>query len=243
MKTGTSWNDRLPTAGFRIRACCGYDPESKGKVEAGVKYAKQDAFYGEVFRDEADLRAYVLQWLNEVANVRTHGTTGRQPRAHFDAEERRHLRPYLTPACVGREDDGLAPRQVDKTGLIAWKANKYSVPMAYQQGRVGVREAENRLAIHDLESGDEIATHALHLGKGHTSRNENHYRDHRQQETDLEQAIARCLGETLGRQLCDKLRQSVPHHYKDQLRGARQVLEAVTGHSKACRFPLALYVA
>mgnify|MGYP000997828657 FL=1 len=152
--------------------------------------------------------------------------TRQQPWTHFDAEERRHLRPYLTPACVGRDADGLAPRRVDKTGLIAWKANKYSVPMPYQQGRVGVREAENRLAIHDLESGDEIATHALHLGKGRTLRNENHYRDLRQQETDLEQAIARHLGESLGRQLCDKLRHSVPHHYKDQLRGARQVLEA-----------------
>ena len=30
-------------AGFRIRACEGYDPESKGKVEAGVKYVKQNA--------------------------------------------------------------------------------------------------------------------------------------------------------------------------------------------------------
>ena len=34
------------TAGFRIRACEGYDPESKGKVEAGVKYVKQDGLYG-----------------------------------------------------------------------------------------------------------------------------------------------------------------------------------------------------
>ncbi|MGM0915932.1 MAG: IS21-like element ISCfr8 family transposase, partial [Pseudomonadota bacterium] len=70
------FHEYATTAGFRIHACCGYDPESKGKVEAGVKYAKQDAFYGEVFRDEADLRAYVRQWLDEVANVRTHGTTG-----------------------------------------------------------------------------------------------------------------------------------------------------------------------
>src|SRR3546814_18934328 len=30
------------TAGFRLYACEGYDPESKGKVEAGVKYVKQD---------------------------------------------------------------------------------------------------------------------------------------------------------------------------------------------------------
>ncbi|GED22522.1 hypothetical protein HHA01_14990 [Halomonas halmophila] len=185
------------TADFRVHACCGYAPESKGKVEAGVKYAKQDAFYGETFRDEADLRCHVQQWLDEVANVRLHGTTGRQPQEHFMAEERAHLLPYLMPACLGRDADGLAPRKFDKTGLIAWKANRYSVPMAYQQGRVGAREADGRLAIHDLESGEEIATHALHLGKGYTSRNENYYRDHRQQEADLEQAIAGDLTELL----------------------------------------------
>jgi len=225
LKVNQRFHEYATTAGFRIHACCGYDPESKGKVEAGVKYAKQDAFYAETFRDEADLRRHVQQWLDEVANVRTHGTTGRQPRVHFEAEERAHLGPYLTPACVARGVDDLAPRQVDKTGLIAWKANKYSVPMAYQQGRVGAREEDDRLAIHDLESGDEIATHSLHLGTGRTRRNENHYRDHRQQEAELEQAIERCLGEPLGGQLCARLRESMPRHYRDQLRGARKLLE------------------
>ncbi|WNK20296.1 IS21 family transposase [Halomonas piscis] len=228
LEVNQRFHEYATTAGFRIHACCGYDPESKGKVEAGVKYAKQDAFYGESFRDEADLRGHVRQWLDEVANVRTHGTTGQQPMALCDAEERHHLRPYLTPACVGREADGLAPRRVDKTGLIAWKANKYSVPMAYQQGRVGVQEMEDRLSIHDLESGEMIATHTLHLGKGHTSRNEAHYRDHRQQEAELEQAITRCLGASLGEPLCARLRATMPRHYKDQLRAAKQLLEGET---------------
>jgi len=34
-------------AGFRIHACEGYDPESKGKVEAGVKYVKGNALAGQ----------------------------------------------------------------------------------------------------------------------------------------------------------------------------------------------------
>ncbi len=220
------FNEYATTAGYRIHACCGYDPESKGKVEAGVKYAKQDAFYGDTFRDEADLRLHVQTWLDEVANVRSHGTTGRQPREQFEAEERAHLRPYLTPACAGHETDELAPRKVDKTGLVAWKANKYSVPMAYQQGRVGVREQGAMLQVHDLESGEVIATHELPLGKGRTLRNENHYRDHQQREADLEQAIEGQLGAILGKQLCARLKASMPRHYKDQLHGARQLLEA-----------------
>jgi len=47
------------TADYRIHACEGYDPESKGKVEAGVKYVKQDCLYGEVFSDEQAIRAHI----------------------------------------------------------------------------------------------------------------------------------------------------------------------------------------
>ncbi|TLF51647.1 hypothetical protein FEI13_08240 [Halomonas urmiana] len=80
--------------------------------------------------------------------------------------------------------------------------------------------------MHNLESGEEIATHELHLGKGRTRCNENHYRYHRQREADLEQAFARRLGEPLGRQLCTYLRTTMPRHYKNQLAGTKRVLEA-----------------
>jgi len=216
------------TAGFRIHACCGYDPESKGKVEAGVKYVKQDAFYGESFRDEAELRAYVRQWLDEVANARVHGTTGQPPRARFEAEERAHLKPYLAPACLAEGSDELAGRKVDKTGLVSWKSNKYSVPMVYQRGRVGVREKDGQLQIHDLESGERVATHGLCHGKGTLVRNNDHYRDPRQRIADLEQTLRDRLGERVGDQLCERLRASMPRCYKDQLTGAKRVLMAET---------------
>jgi len=47
-------------AGFHIRACEGYDPESKGKVESGVKYVKQNGLYGETFND---WKAWKRMWL------------------------------------------------------------------------------------------------------------------------------------------------------------------------------------
>src|SRR3546814_16081013 len=84
------------TAGFRIYACEGYDPESKGKVEAGVKYVKQDGLYGEEFASEQDLRHHLQHWLETVANARAHGTTGRVPREHFEQEESTHLRSDLS---------------------------------------------------------------------------------------------------------------------------------------------------
>lgn len=105
------------TAGFRIHACEGYDPESKGKVEAGVKYVKQDCFYGEAFRDEQHLREHVHHWLDNVANVRAHGTTGEAPQLRFERDEKALLKPYLSPACITPET--RETRKADKTGLIS----------------------------------------------------------------------------------------------------------------------------
>src|SRR5690606_10898094 len=42
LKLNQRFHEYATAAGFRIHACEGYDPESKGKVEAGVKYVKQD---------------------------------------------------------------------------------------------------------------------------------------------------------------------------------------------------------
>lgn len=218
--------DTQTTADFRVQACRGYDPESKGKVEAGVKYVKQDALYGDTFHDETELRCHVQHWLDTVANVRIHGTTGQSPRALFEADEQAQLRPYITPACVVEDNPALSRRKVDKTGLISWHANKYSVPMRYQRGMVGAQANDATLSVLDLETGEVVATHALCHGKGHMIRNRDHYRDPAQDTQTLALEIEQLLGATLGQQLCARLKASMPRHYKDQLAGAKRVLQA-----------------
>ena len=203
-------------AGFRIHACEGYDPESKGKVEAGVKYVKHNALAGEVFDDWNHLEAYLMDWLETVANVRQHGTTGEAPRARFERDERSTLKPYLTPASLGVQTP-TERRKVDKTGLISWHANKYSVPMAYQGSRVGVRAEGGRLVLSDLESGQEIAHHAIPQDKGVVVRNNDHYRDKAARIADLEVAIGQQVGQATGTRLCALLKATSPRIYKDQL--------------------------
>lgn len=216
------------TAGFRVHACEGYDPQSKGKVEAGVKYVKQDCLYGETFADRDGLRRYVHEWLEAVANRRVHGTTGRQPAEHFEAEEKAHLRAYLTPGCVQPQASGER-RKADKTGLISWQANKYSVPMAYQSAVVGVSVLEAQLRICDLESGELIATHPLSTAKGQVIKNTHHYRDHSQRITDLETAIQDLVGQAVGERLCRVLKATSPRIYKDQLVAVWRLLSQPEG--------------
>jgi transposase len=223
LKLNQRFHQYATAAGFRIHACEGYDPESKGKVEAGVKYVKQDCLYGETFTSLEAVREQVQSWLAEVANTRLHGTTGEPPRERFEDRERVHLRPYLAPACLQRVDPGET-RRADKTGLIAWKANKYSVPMAWQRARVGVQEAEGTLRIHDLESGEVIATHPVCSDKGRVIKNTHHYRDQAQRVADLEQEIAALIGTDPGAALCAQLKRTEPKIYKDQLVGARSLL-------------------
>ena len=213
-------------AGFRIRACEGYDPESKGKVEAGVKYVKQDALYGESFEDWGAIEPYLHRWLEGVANVRTHATTGQIPQAHYDAEERAKMRPYLSPACLTPNGVPGEPRKVDKTGLICFRSNKYSVPMAYQSGRVNVlAAADGQLHIYAHPGGQPIASHPLSAGKGAIVKNTDHYRDKAQAIAEREAQIEQALGAQVGRRLCQQLRRSEPQHYQDQLRGVKRHLE------------------
>lgn len=212
-------------AGFRIHACEGYDPESKGKVEAGVKYVKQNCLYGERFTDWQHLEQHLGNWLDTIANTRTHGTTGKVPQEHYEADERQAMQPYLSPAGVHFGGQPGLTRQADKTGLISWRSNKYSVPMAYQRCRVGVLAVAGRLHVLDLESGQEIAVHNQSVGKGQTITNKNHYRDRAQQAADYEQALRERLGDEYGTALCVLLKRTSPKIYKDQLAGAKQVLE------------------
>jgi transposase len=204
-------------AGFRIQACEGYDPESKGKVEAGVKYVKGNALYGEVFESWTDLESYLADWLDNTANVRTHATTGQVPQQHYNQCERSQMKPYLSPVIV-QEGQGMT-RKADKTGLISYRANKYSVPMAYQRHGVRVEEVNHQLHIFDLESHERIACHPLSSGRGDILKNTDHYRDKQQRIEQLEQQLSDLIGEAFAVQVSQCLKESLPKHHKDQLTG------------------------
>jgi hypothetical protein len=217
-------------AGFHIRVCEGYDPESKGRVEAGVKYVKQNGLYGETFTDWKHLETYLADWLDTVANKRVHGTTGHQPGAHYERDEKTKMQPYLTPACVANKPAAADTRQVDKTSLIAWQSNKYSVPMAYQSAKVGVSAHAGQLLITDLASGELIAEHTISLEKSQIIKNTHHYRDMTQRVEALETALEQQLGDSASQRLCALLKATSPKIYKDQLLGAKQIIATHTMH-------------
>ena len=212
-------------AGFRIHACEGYDPESKGKVEAGVKYVKGNALYGETFDNWSALESYMADWLDAVANQRVHATTGKEPQAYYDDLERGYMKLYLSPKSV-HSNGQMLTRKADKTGLISFKANKYSVPMVYQRGNVAVDTIGDQLHIYDLETGEEVATHTLTTGKGKIIKNTHHYRDPAVRIDKLEQTLQSLVGTTAAETLCQSLKITSPRIYKDQLSGVNDLIKA-----------------
>ena len=219
-----TFNDRFyhyaSQIGMDMRVCKGYDPESKGKVEAGVKYVKGDCLYGDSFTDFAGLQHHGRCWLDEVANVRVHGTTGEVPRVVYDSREQDKMRPFVAVDMPAEQ----STRKADKTGLISFRANKYSVPMAYQRSTVLVAVKADQLLIFDALEYAEIAHHTIVLGTGHIIKNTDHYRDVSARTADYEMSIQGLVGECAGRQLCQLIKQTSPNIYKDQLAGVIQII-------------------
>lgn len=198
--------------GFRIRVCEGYDPQSKGKVERFIGYVKQDFLSAFYYEDIASVNVASKEWLSDVVNARIHRTTGRVPAEMF-AEELPHLKPFENL------EEALTTRLADKTGLLCYMGNRYSVPYEHQRSRVRVRETAEELIIHTLDGRTELARHPLAEGRGKIIKNNNHYRDYRASVAELsDQASEVFRGCPYSDELITRIKSDNPTIARDQLR-------------------------
>jgi transposase len=78
--------------GFLISPCPPADPQIKGRVEAGVKYVKNNFVPLREYRSLADGNDQLKRWLLETAGNRIHGTTREKPLTLFAETEKPLLR-------------------------------------------------------------------------------------------------------------------------------------------------------
>lgn len=160
------WNPRyLDFAdyyGFTPKACQPYRAQTKGKVESGVKYVRRNFWLGLRFTDLLDLNRQLWTWLDTVANVRVHGTTGAVPWLRLADENLRPVwgQPYDTSL--------ISYRRSSSDCLISYNGNFYSVPAGYHKQQLLVKETEQGDLIICNAQGDEIARH--HLSAGYNER-------------------------------------------------------------------------
>lgn len=158
------WNPRFldfaAYYGFLARVCRPYRPQTKGKIEATVRYVKQNFWPGIAFTDLQDLNRQARQWCEEV-NGQKQATTGETPRSRLEREG-------LTP-LGGQPDYDTSTavwREVRKDCLISYRANFYSVPNALAGKRVQVRESAETDRIRILYQEQILAEHRPAAGKG-----------------------------------------------------------------------------
>ena len=75
---------------FKVHMCRKADPQSKGKVENGVKYVKGNFLHGRTFQSMEQLNKESCQWLERTANAKVHGTTHLVPAEQW-LIEKEHL--------------------------------------------------------------------------------------------------------------------------------------------------------
>ena len=149
----TTYTDFAGYYGFRPWACAPYRPQTKGKVESGVKYVARNALAGKRFHSWAQLNSWLFEWTTTIADQRVHGTTHERP-AHRFAQE------ALTPL------DGRPPyawahvreRVVANDALVSIAGSRYSVPAALVGATVTVREHATDFTIWHRDTV--VATHA-----------------------------------------------------------------------------------
>ena len=95
---------------------------AKGKIEAAIKYVRRNFWPLRFFKDLFDVQAQGRQWLNTVANVRVHQTTGQRPDERFDGVKLNPLPDFL-PDC--REVYLL---KVHKDFAVRFDGNTYTTP-------------------------------------------------------------------------------------------------------------------
>jgi transposase len=169
IRFNTRYLDFALALGFTPRPHQPYRPQTKGKVESGVRYVKGNFWVGLHFIDVEDINTQARVWLDTVANPRVHGTTGEAPFNRLPFER-------LQPLPAQRFDtSSISYRQVGRDCLVSYQGNRYSVPAAYVQQTVMVKETDDCRVVLVSAKGDVIARHRLLRGHHQWSVDPAHY--------------------------------------------------------------------
>lgn len=135
-----------------------YTPEHKGKIESGVKYAKNNALKARTFGSLEEQNDLLLRWETRTADTRIHGTTKRQVQKQFEEVERETLLSLPVDRFPFFHE---ARRSVHRDGHVEVDKAYYSVPPEYVQPKrkLWVRWDSRLVRIFD-DGWKQVAVHA-----------------------------------------------------------------------------------
>ena len=131
-------------------------PTENLKIERPFYYLERSFLNGRSFKDRDDLKGQLQQWLNQVNDLRIHGTTKKRP---IDLYTEEH--PCLQALPKNHYDTSVLTHiAVNQESCVQWKGYQYVVPQKYMFEVCPVRITEEELIVYSLD-GEQIATHPL----------------------------------------------------------------------------------
>ncbi len=211
---------------FEVFLCRGADPESKGKVENVVKYAKHGFAEHRIFTDIESFNTDCIAWLRRTANAKEHGTIKKIPAEVF-ALERESLIPVSTYSFDAADRESIS-YLVRKDNIVLYKGNRYRVPKGtYAPGKkVFMVVNDGLLSVTDCLTGEIYATHPLCHEKGRLIGQKREERDKSRSLMELEALVQELFGnDELIIPFLNHIHQEKPRYYRDQLGVIRKLFE------------------
>lgn len=208
----------VSTIKFDIYLCRGSDPESKGRVENVVKYAKYGFAEHRIFYDIDSFNEDCLAWLKRTANKKEHETTKKIPAEVFSIEKQ-YLKPVLELNLDYATNENIT-YPVRKDNIILYKSNRYRVPKGtFAPGkRVYMMIEDDTVIVTDAQTGEIYATHPLCHDRGRLIGQKREERDMKQSIKELECDASKLLGgDSTALNFLAGIHKEKPRYYRDQL--------------------------
>ena len=153
----------------KITPCRVRKPQEKGKVEAGIKYFKNNFIAGRVFNDWMDLNYQLKKWMDNYCNVRVHGTHKKRPMDLLKEEVKDLIALPSSDFYTGY----ASIRKVYTDCHVYINNNYYSVPYEYVGKDVEIFIQNSLIKI--FYNYQQIALHTEIKDKGKFSTIDAHY--------------------------------------------------------------------
>jgi transposase len=201
-----------------VYLCRKGDPETKGRIEAVVKYFKYNFAryrqYSEDWHWEEDFE----KWLHRTGNGKIHSVTKKIPAEVFEIEQK-----YLTPVVYEKNKsiNNTLLRNIRKDNTVLYEGNRYTVPTgtfgSFNQAQLEIQNDE--LLIYGGFCDVLLAKHKICFEKGKLIQNNNHLRNKEHKIAELKkELLAKFTNPDEAMKLLDLIHLKKPRHARDQFK-------------------------
>lgn len=203
---------------FKVYLCRSRDPESKGKIEAVVKYLKYNFAIHRIFTNIEEFNDASLKWLDRTGNAKVHGTTKKIPKEVF-ALEKEHLIPISKTFDKNQPNTSLT-YTIRKDNTVSYKQNRYQVPKGtYSPGKkVELVIEKDTISIIDIDTKQCIVRHKICMQRGKLIKLSHPERDRTTKLDVMYENTLKALHSTKeANEFLQKIRSEKPRYIRDQL--------------------------